>query len=96
MKICTQLLTGSILILFLFLITSLGKKQMEPMTIEMPPDTETLLDLPTHLKIKTTTYEHMKRKQPLPSSFDQTTNNIKATTPDNGSILLPELSGFYN
>ncbi len=96
MKICTQLLTGSILIILLFLITSLGKKQMEPMTIEMPPDTETLLELPTHLKLKTTTYPHMKRNDPLPHSFDQTTNNIKVTTPDNGSILLPELSGFYN
>ena len=96
MKICTQLITGSILILFLFLITSLGKKQMEPMTIEMPPDTDALLDLPTHLKLKTTTYRHMKHKEPLPHSFDQSTNNVKAVTPDNGSILFPELSGFYN
>ncbi len=96
MQICTQLITGFILILLLFIMTSLGKKQMEPMMIEMPPDTETLLDLPTHLKLKKTTYQHMKRKEPVPHSFDQTTNNVKATSPDNGSILLPELSGFYN
>ncbi len=96
MQICTQIVTGSILIALLYLITSLGKKQMEPMTIHMPPDTNALLDLPTHLKLKTTTYQHMKRKALIPHSFDQITNNEKVSYPDNGSILLPELSGFYN
>ncbi len=96
MQIYTQIVTGTILIALLYLITSLGKKQMEPMTIQMPPETNALLDLPTHLKLKTTTYQNMKRKTLIPHSFDQITNNEKTTNPDNGSILLPELSGFYN
>ena len=85
--------TGCILIAVLFLITTLGKKQMEPMIV-MPIDTDVLLDLPTHFKLK----NNYKKIQPLStmSSFEQTTNNEKVFNPENGSTLLPELSGFYN
>jgi hypothetical protein len=74
-------------------MTTLGKKQMEPMVIQMPPDTDLLLDLPATFKTKKT----YRQIRPLPNigSFEQTTNNEKVFNPENGTTLLPELSGFY-
>jgi hypothetical protein len=73
---------------------------LEPMSVIMsaPFDsTDLLLDEPTKLKIKTTTYQQSqkyKKTSPM-SSFEQTNNNQKYTRPENGSMELPELSGFY-
>jgi hypothetical protein len=87
----------------LFVLVYLGKKQMtslEPMSVIMsaPYDsTDLLLDEPTKLKMKTTTYKQsQKYKKTIEmSSFEQTNNNQKYTRPENGSMELPELSGFY-
>ena len=73
---------------------------LEPMTVIMgaPYDsTDLLLDEPTKLKMKNTSYQQsQKYKKTAPmSSFDQTNNNQKYTRPENGSMELPELSGFY-
>jgi len=81
----------------------LGKKQMssmESMSVIMaaPYDsTDLLLDEPTKLQMKTTTYQNaQKYKKTAPmSSFEQTNNNQKYNRPENGSMELPELSGFY-
>jgi hypothetical protein len=85
--------TGCILIALLFIITTLGKKQMEPMIV-MPIETDVLLDLPTRFKLKNT-YAKIRPLSTM-SSFEQTTNNSKMFHPENGTTLLPELSGFYN
>jgi len=47
--------------------------------------------------MKTTTYKQsQKYKKTIEmSSFEQTNNNQKYTRPENGSMELPELSGFY-
>ena len=88
------IVTGSILIAILFICTSLGKRQLEPMVIQMPPDTDVLLDLPTTFKLKKT-YTKIRPLSKM-SSFEQTTNNVKVFNPENGTTLLPELGGFYN
>ena len=85
--------TGCILIAILFICTTLGKKQMEPLVIQMPPDTDMLLDLPTTFKSKNT-YRQLRPVSNI-SSFEQTTNNEKVLNPENDTTLLPELSGFY-
>jgi hypothetical protein len=89
-------------ILVLFLLTYLGKKQLErtePFILPMDVNTsdDVLLDETPSLKINHVSYQHSQKKRivtPM-SSFEQVSNNQKYTSPDNGSILLPELSGFY-
>ena len=71
----------------LFVLVYLGKKQMtslEPMSVIMsaPYDsTDLLLDEPTKLKMKTTTYKQSQKykKTVEMSSFEQTNNNQKYT-----------------
>jgi hypothetical protein len=96
------LFTGSIIIIALFIITSLGKiylkKQCEPFVIHPMEDNDVLLDDHINLKLKNTTYRKSSKQwntSPI-SSYEQTTNNQIHILPDNGSITLPELSGFYN
>jgi hypothetical protein len=91
--------TCCFLLLLFFLITYLGKKQFhhEPFVISGYVEPETLLDQPTSLKISKSSYSEMQKYKPKStmSSFEQTTNNEPYTQPSNGSILLPELNGFY-
>jgi hypothetical protein len=58
---------------------------------------ELLLDDPPSLRLNQISYQHSQKHRVLSpmSSFEQTTNNQKYTSPDNGTNLLPELSGFY-
>jgi hypothetical protein len=103
MKYISYCCTCLFSLFLLFILVYLGKKQMstlEPMSVIMTADydsTDLLLDEPTKLKMKTTTYrqaQKCKKTAPM-SSFEQTNNNQKYTRPENGSMELPELSGFY-
>ena len=92
--------TGSMIILALFVITSLRKKyiktQCEHFTIQPLAHIDLLLDKTTFPKINLTSYSTSAKKQttsPM-SSFEQTTNNQQHNSPNNGSITLPELA-FY-
>jgi hypothetical protein len=95
------LYTGSIIIIALFIITSLGKKyikkQCEPFVIHPLDHNDLLLDESNEIKFKHTSYRKQSKQwhtSPM-SSFEQTTNNQPHTIPDNGSTPLPELGGFY-
>ena len=72
---------------------------LEPMVGIGPsyPSADVLLDYPTKLQIRPTTYKQLQkyRQQSPVGSFEQTTNNQKYNHPDNGTMELPELSGFY-
>ena len=73
---------------------------LEPMMIGSGPSypsADLLLDHPTKLQIKPTTYKELQkfRQQSPIGSFEQTTNNQKYNHPENGTTELPELSGFY-
>jgi len=91
--------TCCFLLALFFLITYLGKKQLhcEPFVVSAYDQTDTLLDQPAPLKISPLSYNEMQKYRPNSSmsSFEQTTNNEPYTQPSNGSILLPELCGFY-
>jgi hypothetical protein len=94
--------TCCLLLLLLFIFTYLGKKQMqvkpsEPFVISTHDTSDVLLDKPTHFKLKHLSYkksQNYKHKTQM-SSYEQTNNNQPYIYPENGSIELPELSGFY-
>ncbi len=92
--------TGSMIVIALFVITMLRKKyikqQCEHFTIQPLDHHELLLDNISP-KIDDISYRKSAKHwntSPM-SSFEQTTNNQLHTSPNNGSITLPELSGFY-
>jgi len=86
------------IIVALFVITTLRKnyikKHCEPFMIEPSDHNDLLLD--QNLKVKHTSYRTSAKHAPGSpmSSFEQTTNNQLHTSPNNGSITLPELA-FY-
>jgi hypothetical protein len=92
--------TGSMIIIALFIITSLRKNyiktQCEHFTIQPLDHTDLLLDQSKPPKINHTSYSTSSKKRPSTpmSSFEQTTNNQQHYSPNNGSITLPELA-FY-
>ena len=94
--------TGSIIIVALVVITSLRKKyikqQCEHFTIQSQPldQNDVLLDTTSSPTVKKTSYRKSstQRSTSPMSSFEQTTNNQLHTSPNNGSITLPELA-FY-
>lgn len=93
------LTTGSMIVIALFIITMLRKKyikqQCEHFTIQPLDHNELLLDNVSP-KINDTSYRKSSKHwntSPM-SSFEQTTNNQPHTSPNNGSITLPELA-FY-
>ena len=92
--------TGSMIILALFVITSLRKKyikqQCEHFTIQPLAQYDLLIDDTSSPTIKHTSYlTSSKQRTTSPmSSFEQTTNNQQYNSPNNGSITLPELA-FY-
>ena len=69
----------------------------EPFFISMTNSADVLLDQPTLIKMKSTSYKNAQKYKQLTkmSSYEQTNNNQPYTHPDNGSMELPELSGFY-
>jgi hypothetical protein len=92
--------TGSMIILALFVITSLRKnyikQQCEHFTIQPLAHHDLLLDNTSSSIIKETSYltsSKQRSRSPM-SSFEQTTNNQQYNSPNNGSITLPELA-FY-
>jgi hypothetical protein len=92
--------TCCFLLLILFIFTYLGKKQLqqtEPFVISAYDTSDVLLDKPTHFELKDTTYKNSQknRHKTKMSSYNQTNNNQPYSYPENGSIELPELSGFY-
>jgi hypothetical protein len=93
--------TCCLLLVVLFLFTYLGKKilqvKTEPFVISTHDTADVLLDIPTHFKLKHTTYQNSQKHKHKThmSSYEQTNNNQPYHKPDNGSIELPELSGFY-
>jgi hypothetical protein len=94
--------TCCLLLVVLFLFTYLGKKTLqfkktEPFVISSHDTSDVLLDKPTHFKFKYTSYENSQKQRHKThmSSYEQTNNNQPYHKPDNGSIELPELSGFY-
>lgn len=97
--------TCCFLLLLLFIFTYLGKKQLqlksqthpEPFVISTYDTSDVLLDKPTHFEFKHTSYKNSQkhRHKTHMSTFEQTNNNQPYHKPDNGSIELPELSGFY-
>jgi len=88
------------IIVALLAITTLRKRYIkqkcEHFTIQPLDHNDVLLDSASSPTIKHTSY-HKSAKQwttsPM-SSFEQTTNNELHTSPNNGSITLPELA-FY-
>ena len=72
-------------------------KTSEPFVISTHDTSDVLLDQPTHFKFKDLSYkksQNNKHKTKM-SSYEQTINNQPYSYPENGSIELPELSGFY-
>jgi len=103
MKHISYCCTCCVCLLLLFVLVYLGKTHMnelEPMVIGIgaPYDSaDLLLDQPSAVIMKNRSYaqSHTFKKPSTMSSFEQTTNNQSYTHPDNGSMELPELSGFY-
>jgi hypothetical protein len=92
--------TGSIIVVALFVITTLRKKYIkekcEHFTIQPLDQTDVLLDTTSSPTVNNANYrKSSKQRHTSPmSSFEQTTNNQIHTSPNNGSITLPELA-FY-
>jgi hypothetical protein len=92
--------TGTMIVIALFAITSLRKQYIkdkcEHFTIQPLDHNDVLLDSTSSPTVKNTSYRkssNQRSTSPM-SSFEQTTNNQLHTSPNNGSITLPELA-FY-
>jgi|LakMenEpi03Aug12_release.lakeMendotaPanAssembly.Ray.scaffolds.fasta_scaffold184668_4 hypothetical protein len=92
--------TGTMIVIALFTITTLRKRYIkqkcEHFTIQPLEQTDVLLDSTSSPTVKHTSYRKSSNQRPTSpmSSFEQTTNNQMHTSPNNGSITLPELA-FY-
>jgi hypothetical protein len=91
------IITGGILVILLFFITTLGKKINEPFTIQ-PTRQDVLLDFPLKQTIQATpvNYGDLNKyiyKTPM-ASYEQVTNNKRYwDNPENGSALYPPING---
>jgi hypothetical protein len=91
------IITGGILVLLLFFITTLGKKINEPFTLQ-PIQQDVLLDYPLKKSIKATdtNYGDLNKyiyTTPM-ASYEQITNNKRYwSNPENGTALYPPING---
>ena len=96
--------TGFILVIVLFLATTIGKKLHEPFEAYHEKGTEIqekeeigLLPLPLQpvIQAQELKYGDLNKyiyRTPM-ASYKQVTNNRKWTTPENGSALFPPING---
>lgn len=103
MSDCKRLLiTGSILVLCLFIITYISKRLHEGFKTILEPevypnDTPLLCEYPlSHNGVMDLNYGALSKYRPiLPSSYEQKTNNIRDwSNPENGSALNVTINGF--
>ena len=91
------LCTGFILVIFLFFVTTLGKKLNEPFGVKENVNEIGLLTLPLQpiVQAQDINYGGLNKyiyTTPL-ASYAQVTNNRKWSTPENGSALFPPING---
>ena len=94
------LITGGTLVIILWIITFLGKKQLETFETKLPVNTNVLLNKPVDFHLSDANYGDLNKyifSTPL-ASYEQITNNKKNwNNPENGTAILPEINGtsFY-
>lgn len=95
-------ITGSILVVCLFIITYVSKRLHEGFETIFEPelypnDTPLLCEFPqSHNGVMDTKYEtNSTFREILPFSYEQKTNNIRDwSNPENGSASNPEINGY--
>jgi hypothetical protein len=91
------IVTGGILVLFLFCITTLGKKLNEPFTMgSTSPDVLLNIPLKSSIHAQDVNYGELNKyryETPL-ASYAQITNNKRYwDNPENGTALYPPING---